>query len=91
MWWWSKRATVARWLCSRCDALMVRVHHSACPLPIPSVVVHPPTLQFTQDWCEKLYNGAMVAGIIFVVDSTEFRPFLGALPCSLSRSRTWQS
>jgi len=80
MWWWSKRATVARWLCSRCDAPMVRVHHSACPLPIPSVVVHPPTLQFTQDWCEKLYKGATVAGIIFVVDSTEFRPFLGALP-----------
>lgn len=26
MWWWSKRATVARWLCSSCGAPMVRVH-----------------------------------------------------------------
>lgn len=33
-------------------------------------------LRRPNDWCKKLYNGAMVAGIIFMVDSTEFRPFL---------------
>ena len=63
---------------------MVRARVIFTPL---SLCVHPPALRFTPDWCKKLYNGAMVPGIIFVVDSTEFRPFLGALPCSLSCSR----